>query len=404
MSLERRLVKAMRSTEPSFRGDIADTSIVSMSPPTIPPVSAVRSSEHDAASCVHTVAQNGLCRLPLLSVIIPCRNESRHIRICLRTIENQDLPRECFEVIVVDGMSDDNTREIVSELTKTASNLKIVENYSRTTPCAMNRGLLASRGKYVAILGAHAEYAEDYLSTCLDLLNEHPEACCVGGPIESKGVGDFGRAVAVVMAHPLGIGNAKHRDPTYEGYAEGACYPVFRKDIFRKVGLYDEQLDRNQDDEMNYRLALHGEKVFISPRARCTYYVRETPLQLFRQYFQYGYWRVAVLRKHGRPASFRQITPPLFMSAMLAVALVGLLLPDSWKFSAWLLPAIYGTALIVVAAAKAPHLGWRAGWLVPVAAAIMHIGYATGFVKASLKDCNARIHNGKFKKGEHHAT
>ena len=122
-------------------------------------------------------------------------------------------------------------------------------------------------------------------------LEEHPEACCAGGPILSHARSRFGQAVSQAMSHPVGIGNAKHRFGNYEGYAEGACFPVFRKEIFDKVGLYDETLVRNQDDELNYRIARIGGKVFISPRAKCTYYVRETPWQLFRQYFQYGYWK-----------------------------------------------------------------------------------------------------------------
>ena len=178
--------------------------------------------------------------------------------------------------------------------------------------------------QFIAILDAHSEYASNYVLTCLQLLDEHPEVCCTGGPIISRGKSIFGRTAAAVMSHPVGIGNAKHRLPDYEGYAEGACFPVFRREVFDKVGLFDENLVRNQDDEFNYRIARNGGKIFISPRVQCIYHVRETPSELFWQYCQYGYWRVAVLRKHHLPASLRQLAPVVFFPLTLMLLIMGL--------------------------------------------------------------------------------
>jgi succinoglycan biosynthesis protein ExoA len=222
---------------------------------------------------------------PIISIVVPCRNERNHIEACLKSILSQQLPFGDLEVIVADGMSDDGTREILMRMAKEDRRLRVVDNLSRTTPCGFNAGIKAARGQYVGILGAHTQYASDYVRTCVKLLEEHPEVCCTGGPIISQGRSSFGRAVAVVMSHPVGVGNARHRFPDYEGHAEGACFPMFRREVFEKVGLYDENLIRNQDDEFNYRLTRAGEIVFISPRARSTYFVRETPSQLFRQYF-----------------------------------------------------------------------------------------------------------------------
>jgi cellulose synthase/poly-beta-1,6-N-acetylglucosamine synthase-like glycosyltransferase len=342
--------------------------------------------------------------MPTVSVIVPCRNEEPYIQTCLESILNQDYPAEDVEVLVVDGMSEDGTRGIVTSIARDTPNLRIIDNPYRKTPCAMNRGIEAARGRYVAILGAHTEYGRDYLRACVELLDEHPEVCCVGGPIQSIGSGLFGRAVASVMAHPVGVGNAKHRYPTYEGYAEGACYPVFRKEVFEKIGFYDEHLVRNQDDELNYRLARHGEKVFISPRARCTYSVRETPSGLFRQYFQYGFWRVAVLRKHRLPASIRQVVPPLFISFMLAVTSLGLLLPGWWRLTAAVLPVVYGATLLGVGAGNAGKIGWRVALLFPVAAAIIHAAYAAGFATGLIKGTNRLAEDEPTNKGEYHAA
>jgi GT2 family glycosyltransferase len=322
---------------------------------------------------------------PLLSAIIPCRNERRHIEICVRSILGQERPHGGMEVIIVDGLSDDGTREILETLSKEHTELRVVDNPRRVTPCAMNAGIREARGQYIAILGAHCNYASDYLRVCAALLDEHPEAGCVGGPIVSVGKSLFGQAVAVAMSHPVGIGNARHRHPDFEGYAEGACFPVFRREIFERVGLYDEMLVRNQDDELNYRFTKQGGKVFLSPRARATYFVRETVTSLFRQYFEYGYWRVAVLRKHRVPASFRQLVPPLFMSLMVGSVVVGLLLPGWWKLLAGVLPVLYGTALLIAGVTQKGNRDWRVALLFPVAALILHVAYAGGVLYGMIK-------------------
>lgn len=343
-------------------------------------------------------------RWPTVSVIIPCLNEGQHIEMCIKSLLVQEGVGEDAEVIIADGMSEDATRGIVAAIARNAQNLRLVDNPSRTTPSAMNKGINVSRGRYIAILGAHTQYAPDYLRTCIELLETHPSASCVGGPIVSKGRTLFGRAVATAMSHPVGIGNAKHRQPHYEGYAEGACFPMFRREVFEKIGLYDETLLRNQDDELNYRLAKYGEKVFISPRARCTYYVRETPIQLFKQYFHYGFWRVAVLRKHRVPASLRQLVPPVFMCLMLFLAIVGSALPNWWKITAIALPMMYGTALISAGLGEVKRSGWGAALLFPIAAGIMHVAYAAGFGTAIFRGPHRKSRNSRTNRGAHHAA
>jgi hypothetical protein len=179
---------------------------------------------------------------------------------------------------------------------------------------------------------------------------------------------------------------------------------MFRKEIFDKVGLYDEDLVRNQDDEMNYRLATSGQKVFISPRARCTYFVRETPALLFKQYFQYGFWRVAVLRKHRLPASFRQIVPPTFLLLTVTAFIVGLFMPGWWKGTAIVLPLTYGAILSGAGVRVACRNGWMIGLLFPVAAAIMHIAYAVGFAWGVLNGRTGQVKEASHSDGEFHAS
>jgi glycosyltransferase involved in cell wall biosynthesis len=327
-----------------------------------------------------TVVTNMSSTGPTVSVVVPCRNEKDHIEVCIRSILAQESPLGGFEIIVADAMSDDGTREILTRLAAEDARLRVIDNPGRITSCGMNAGIREARGRYIAIMGAHTEYAPDYLHRCVDILEQHPEVCCAGGPIVSRGKGMFGQAVAAAMSHPMGVGNAKHRFPNYEGYAEGACFPMFRKETFDTVGLYDENLVRNQDDDLNYRVARKGGKIFISPSASSNYFVREAPLLLFRQYFQYGYWRVAVLRKHHFPASVRQLAPVSFFFVMLIMLVVGLFLPGWWRLIAAALPIAYGGMLITAGLAVAIRRGLLVGLMFPIAAAIMHLAYAAGFV------------------------
>jgi glycosyltransferase involved in cell wall biosynthesis len=316
---------------------------------------------------------------PAVSVVVPCRNERDYITACVNSILAQVQPPGGIEIFVVDGMSEDGTRAILANLARTAPQLTVIDNPARITPCARNLGIGRAAGDFVAFLDAHAEFAPDYLLTCLALFAAHPAAWCTGGPIQSVGHTAFGRAVAAAMSHPLVIGNAKHRHPHYEGYAEGACFPVFRREIFGEIGLFDETLVRNQDDEFNYRVARHGGKVYISPQARCTYFVRETPTQLFRQYFQYGYWRVAVLRKHAQIHSYRHILPALFFAGLIMALLAGFFLAGFARLAFTLLPVIYLGSLVVVGGNVARQKGIITGLLFPLAAMTIHSAYAIGF-------------------------
>ena len=165
-----------------------------------------------------------------------------------------------------------------------------------------------------------------------------------------------------------------------DGMSHEAIYPVFRREIFDQVGLYDENFVRNQDDEFNYRVTRSGRKISVSPSARCSYFVRETPSQLFRQYFQYGYWRVAVIRKHRRPASIFQVILAAFYVLMLIILVAGLNLPGWWRLTAAVLPVTYVSILGIASTDVAIKQGVLIGFLIPSAAAIMHFAYAVGFI------------------------
>ena len=223
-------------------------------------------------------------------------------------------------------MSQDGTKELLNELSTINQNIKIIENPAKVTPVALNIGIKNSMGKYIAILGAHAEYSDDYFRENLVLMAAHPEVSCTGGPIISEGKNDFTKAVAIAMSSPIGVGNAKHRFPEYEGYAEMACFPFFKKDVFDKYGLYDESLIKNQDDEFCFRIRLKGAKIYISNKVKSTYYVRDSFSKLFGQYYSYGKWRIPVLLKHKIAISYRQQVPALFFLAIAWLVIISIYL------------------------------------------------------------------------------
>lgn len=319
---------------------------------------------------------------PAVSVVMPCRNEREHIEESVRSVLDQRGVEGGFEVLVVDGQSDDGTREILDRLAQERPTLRVLDNPRRITSFAMNLGIEQARGACVAILGAHTLYPYDYLATCQSLLAEHPESDCVGGTLESRGHTHFGRAVAFAMSHPAGVGNALHRYPHYEGYAEGACFPVFRREALFGTGLYDTELVRNQDDDLNYRYRRAGGRVYISHRARCVYFVRETALALFRQYFQYGAWRVRVLRKHGQVASWRQLAPVVFFAWTLSAGVLSPWLSGAALLVLWAPGIAYVVLLLAAMVLSLPSVGFAAALRVPAALLIMHCAYAFGFARS----------------------
>jgi GT2 family glycosyltransferase len=282
-----------------------------------------------------------------------------------------------YEIIVVDGMSEDDTRGIVDKLRTHHSQIKLVNNEKRVTPVAMNLGINIAKGEYICILGAHSVYAENYLSNCLQLFRDHPEVTCVGGPIISIGKDNFSSAVAIAMASVIGVGNAKHRFPRYEGYAEMACFPMFHRSVFDKIGLYDETLIKNQDDDYCFRLRQSGEKIYISPTAKASYYVRNTPKSLFNQYFQYGVWRVAVTKKHKIPISLRQLIPSFFITLIVVFFILGLIISN--PIFMFIIPVIYVTVLWGFSVIIIFKNNFWIGLNIPLSLIILHFAYGIGF-------------------------
>lgn len=258
---------------------------------------------------------------PHVTVIMPVRNEGPYLRRAIESLLEAGSALESFEIIVVDGMSVDDTRSVVAELQTKDDRIVLLENFRRTVPHAMNLGIRAATGDVIVRVDGHAEVYPDFLEKSLSVLAAHPECACVGGPIENVDLDQGSAAISLAMGSRFGVGNARFRTGGDEGYVDTLAFGAYRKADLVAVGLFDEQLVRNQDDEMNFRLIKAGRKIWFSKAIRSRYFVRSSLSKLSRQYFQYGYWKVYVNRKHGQFTNLRQLAPPLLV-ASLAVLLL----------------------------------------------------------------------------------
>jgi succinoglycan biosynthesis protein ExoA len=308
--------------------------------------------------------------------VIPVRNEEGFIARTLDGILSQDYPADRTEIIVADGMSDDQTRQIVRQYAERFPRVRLIDNPERVTPSGLNRAIAAARGDVICRIDGHCEVAADFVTQNVRLLREHPEAWIVGGPIVHGGTGLFGEAVAIAMSHPLGVGMATHRFPNFEGYVDTVQFPAFRRWVFERIGAFDTTLVRTEDDELNYRVTQAGGRMFVSPRVRYVYYVRGRVGHLFRQYFQYSFWRIPVMRKHKKPTTLRQVVPVLFFIASAALLIAGVWLRQ--PLVAVTLPVVYSAAMLWLGMSLIRRRGWLIASLVPVAVVTMHLAYALG--------------------------
>lgn len=248
----------------------------------------------------------------LVSVIIPIRNEEKYITKCIESVLNQDIRKENLELILVDGSSEDKTLSIIKKFMDDYDFIKLYKNPQKTVQYALNIAIKNSVGRYIVRMDAHSEYATDYISKCIEYL-EKTGAENVGGPMIAKGRSNIQKIIAAAYISPFALGGGKFHNENYEGYADTVYLGSFKRETLLSIGLYDENLPRNEDDDLNFRIIESGGKVFITPKIKSVYYPRKSYGELFRQYFEYGFWKVAVIKKHKKPARISQIVPMLFI-------------------------------------------------------------------------------------------
>ncbi len=253
---------------------------------------------------------------PFVTVIIPMRNEALWIERCVESVLSQDYPADRMELIVVDGLSDDDSRERLQRIAEGDARVHVLSNPKRIVPSSLNLALRHARGEIVARVDAHTLLAPEYLSNGVDLI-VRSGADNVGGPMVCIGGEGAGDAIAEAMSSRFGIGSYFHF-ASAEGEGDTVYMGMWPRRVFETVGLFDEQLVRNQDDEHSYRIRKAGGRILVSPAMRSTYQNRRSWKALVRQFFEYGLWKVRVLQKHPAQMSVRHFVPPLMIVGLVA--------------------------------------------------------------------------------------
>jgi succinoglycan biosynthesis protein ExoA len=315
---------------------------------------------------------------PRVSVVLPIRNESGHIGACLERLLDQDYPLELMEILVIDGCSQDGTQEVVQRVRDAHpdANMRLLINPERVVPPALNIGIRAATSPVVIRMDGHARPAKDYVSKCVAAL-ARSSAANVGGIVEPESSSTFGKAVALATRHRLGAGDARYRIGGEACDVDTVMYGAFRREVFKRVGLFDESLVRNQDYEINVRIRAAGERVHFDPHIRFKYTPRNTARALWTQYLQYGWWRVETLRRHPESLRWRQLIPPVFAASQLVMALAA-------PWSTFALAALM--ASITIYTVVVGFISWRIAEppaspeRVALAFAVIHFGFALGFL------------------------
>jgi len=314
-------------------------------------------------------------KLPFVSIIVPMYNEELYIKDCLLSLINQDYPKSSYEIIIIDGNSEDNSKKVVSNLMKKYSFIKLDDNIKRITSAAFNIGIDKAKGEIICIFGAHATYEKDYISTSVYLLN-NITASCVGGFTEILGKDYISNAISYAMSSIFGVGNAYYHFSNKEMYVESVFAGVYKKNDLLKLNKYDEEYIIGQDYEINYRLRESGGKIYYSPKIRSKYIARSSLKKFAKQRYIYGLWKVKTLTDHPNSLSYRHLIPPAFV-VFLVLSIVMLFF--NLKIGI-IVPVLYIISNLLFSAKISIKKGLKYIFILPLTFAIMNISWGIGFL------------------------
>lgn len=257
---------------------------------------------------------------PFVSVVVPCRNEEKFIQLCLDSIVGNDYPKDKREILVVDGYSEDQTKKILAQYALENPDICVIHNPNKITAAALNIGIKQAKGEYLLWMSAHNTYPKEYISKCIKAIKDYG-VDNVGGRIipQARTLSVFAKAIIKVISHPFGVGNSRFRTscqkPVEADTVFGGCY---HRDVFEKVGLFNEKLIRGQDMEFNLRLKKSGGKILLVPDIYSYYYARSSLISFFRHNFINGVWVIYPFKytKH-MPVSSRHLIPLGFVLSII---------------------------------------------------------------------------------------
>jgi succinoglycan biosynthesis protein ExoA len=317
----------------------------------------------------------------VVSLIVPMLNEVELIGACIDGCEAQTWPLEGLEVIVVDGGSDDGSVALVEHLSATRPWVELVHNPARRASAAFNLGLKAASGAFVGLLSAHGEIGPTFVEDSVRVLKE-TGAAGVGGIVKHAGTDATSRAIGLAMTSRFGMASpfrfANDRRPV-----DTIGHPVYRAEVLRGIGGFDETLERNSDYELNYRLRQAGHELVFEPSIVTTYRPRSTLPALARQFWHYGRWKAKVVRLHPGSVRPRHLVPPV--AVIGAVALPVAAATRVGRGAAIGVLAAYGAGVVVATSAARPTAHGSSRWVLATAFPVMHLAWGAGFVWSVLR-------------------
>jgi glycosyltransferase involved in cell wall biosynthesis len=333
-----------------------------------------------------------------ISVIIPMRNEERHINACLQSLLDQTLPADDYEVIVVDGQSEDGSAELIRALQLSFGNIVLLANPARIMPAAMNVGILHARSPIVMAAGAHTTYPMNYLEKCLSFLAK-TDAAVVGGPIITlPGNGSFAaRMSAAILSSRFGIGNSAFRTRSKEGFVESVPFGAYRKEILQSCGLYDEKLIRSQDYEIQARIRHMGGHIYQTPELTTYYRAVVSFGSLWKKAFATGLWQLFSIRQNPRSFALRHFVPALFVMGLVILASGALVIPAA-RVGLALALAAYVLAGICFGSSELYEPDLITRFAIPLFTFPFHFSYGAGIIAGAwylCRDPGVRKSSGK---------
>ena len=318
---------------------------------------------------------------PSVSIIIPCRNEEEFLGKCLDSIVANDYPKDKYEVLIIDGMSGDGTRKIIRDYIQKNSFIKLLDNPKRMVPCALNVGIKSASGEIIIRMDAHATYENDYISKCVRYLNEY-NADNVGGAMVtlSRDNTFIGKAIITTLTHPFGIGNNSCRTGSNKPKCVDTLFcGCYKREVFDKIGLFNEDLVRSQDIEFNKRLTKAGGKILLVPEIVSYYYAQSKFKSFVKSNFCNGAWIIIpFMYSNIIPLSWRHLIPIVFVISLISTAVFSFFFQAFlWLFlfisGSYLLANLYFSVKIAVEKKVLRYI-----FIMPVIFASLHITYGVG--------------------------
>lgn len=347
----------------------------------------LRLTERDA----ERPAAVGFADTESVSVIIPCYNEERFIGDALTKLAGQ-YDEDRFEIIVIDGLSQDQTRTVVEDFKNSTTGLTVtlIDNPARNIPTALNLGVAVARGNIIARMDAHAAPSAGYIRRCVEVLRQDGTGV-VGMPCYVRPGADTmtARAIASAVSHPFGIGDAKYRlseGGSLQEPVDTVAFACFRKSLWKELGGFNEALLTNEDYDFNYRVRQAGQQVILDRSGRCDYFARTTLKELVAQYARYGRWKAQMIKLHPRSTKLRHLVAPAFVCSLVLLAVAGL-----WWHPAWWVLVLELLVYFLLAAISGARIARNAGGglgmllLMPVVFLAIHISWGTSFLTGLIR-------------------